>query len=92
VSGAIVAAAVGSAAATLASLLAYANARAARQESGRANAAGLTASVRGLGQAVGPTEAAIGRVETGVSELCERVACLEGRHDERASQRCGADR
>jgi len=92
VSGAIIAAAVGSAAATLASPLAYANARAARQESGRANAAGLTASVRCLGQAVGPTEAAIGRAETGVSELCERVACLEGRLDERASRRCGADR
>jgi hypothetical protein len=86
VSGAILAAAVGSAAPTFAALLAYANARVARRQTEQATTLSLATTVEGLDQAVQRTEAGIGRIEVGVGELRERVARLEGRMDGRATR------
>ncbi|MHB1613720.1 MAG: hypothetical protein ACYCYA_05260 [Actinomycetes bacterium] len=80
-SDAITAAAVGSAAPTIAALLAYANARAARRQTEQASTASLAVTVEELDRAVQRTEAGIGRIEVGVGDLRERVARLEGRHD-----------
>jgi len=80
-SDAITAAAIGSAAPTLASLLAYANARAARRQTQRSGTAALGATVNGLLASSVRTEGAVGCVEAGVGELRERVARLEGRLD-----------
>ncbi len=81
----IVAAAVGSPAPTFASLLAYANARAARREGERNNLGGLSATVEALRQSLHVLEAVSGRIEASVGGLRERVARVEGRLDARAA-------
>ncbi|HVA59692.1 MAG TPA: hypothetical protein VNG13_04035 [Mycobacteriales bacterium] len=63
-SAAVLAAAVGATPPTLAALLAYTNARAARREGERTDLAGLAATVNLLGQAGWRMETAIGRVES----------------------------
>lgn len=78
---AFIAAAVGSIAPTGASLLAYANARAARRDNQRNNLGGLAANMEGLRQAIQRLEASTGRIETSVGGLRERVAHVEGRLD-----------
>jgi hypothetical protein len=78
VNDAVLAELVGSIAPTLAALLAYTNARAARRANQRANLAGLGATVDGLRQSVARTEAATSRIETAVTGLRERTARIEG--------------
>lgn len=88
----ILAAAVGSLAPTLASLLAYANARAARREGERNDLGGLAATVDALRQSLHVLEAATGRIESAVGGLRERVARVEGRLDGSATRTQAASR
>lgn len=77
-SGAIVAAAIGSPAPTPASLLAYPNARAARRQATQQTRPGPIGTVEALAGTAPRTEADLGRVEAGVGEPAERMARLEG--------------
>jgi hypothetical protein len=75
---AVTAAAVAAGPPTLAALLAYANARAARREAKHGDTTALVGAVEALGASARRTEAGLSRVEGGVGELRERVARIEG--------------
>lgn len=81
VSDAVLAATIGSTAPTLAALLAYVNARAARRTTEANDVTHLNAVVGELDRSVQRIEAATNRVETAVGGLRERLARVEGHLD-----------
>lgn len=84
-SDAVLAAAIGSAAPTLAALLAYISARAARHISEANDVTQLNATFGELGRSVQRIEAAANRVETAVGGLRERISRVEGHLDRPAA-------
>lgn len=78
-SSAVAAAAVDSAAPTLASRLPYSNAHSTRRQATGQARAGPVGRVLALATTAPRTEAGLARVEAGVGELAEREGHLEGR-------------